>query len=301
MARGLGKGVGALFELDNLHEEINEDIKKIKISEIMPNKEQPRKHFDPESMQQLADSIREHGVIQPIVVRPIDGKDGYQIIAGERRFRASQMAGLNEIPAIIKNIDDVTMMELALIENLQREDLNPIEEAQGYNALIENFGLTQENVAKRIGKSRSAITNTLRLLQLPEKVLDLVVKGYLSSGHARALIPLEEEETVITVAEKVVKEALNVRQVEKLVRLLNKNRDADSKNAMQSMNDIQNSYFKEVEISLADELNRKVKVNFDSEGKGTIQLSFQNKEDLEEIVKIFNNSINTELDSLNKP
>lgn len=297
MARGLGKGVGALFESNNIIEETTAP-QTLKISEIMPNKGQPRKNFDPEAMQQLADSILEHGVIQPIVVRPIDGKDGYQIIAGERRFRASQMAGLNEIPVVVKNIDDVTMMELALIENLQREGLNPIEEADGYNTLIEKFGLTQENVAKRIGKSRSSITNTLRLLNLPEKVIEHVQKGDLSSGHARALLPLDDEKTINTIADKVIKEGLNVRQVEKIVKLLTKDKNTDANKTIQQVTDMQNSYFKEVELSLCDELNRKVKVNFAGEGKGTIQLSFENKEDLEDIVKIFNKSINTELDGL---
>lgn len=290
VSKGLGKGLGALFEENDIQTETQSSL-TLRLSEIKPNKNQPRKYFDPEAMQQLADSIREHGILQPILVRPI--QDGYEIISGERRFRASQMAGLNEIPVIIKSIDDSTMMQLALIENLQREDLNPIEEAQGYNELIEKFDLTQDTIAKVIGKSRSAIANTLRLLNLPDEVIQFVQKGELSSGHARALLGLDKQEQMIMIAKKAIKEGLTVRQVEKLVKLIGKD---NSKKPVDF--DKQNSYFKEVEISLADELNRKVKVSYKGEGKGTIELSFQNKSDLEEIVKIFNTSINTELDVL---
>ncbi len=294
---GLGKGANALFFDDGASVK-SKSTETLRISEIKPNKNQPRKYFDPESMQQLADSIKEHGVLQPILVRPLENQNGYQIIAGERRFRASQMAGLNEIPVVVKSIDDVTMMELALIENLQREDLNPIEEAQGYNDLIQTYGMTQENISKVIGKSRSSIANTLRLLNLPKVIIEFVEKAELSSGHARALLGLEDEEQMILLAKKSVKDGLTVRQVEKLVKLINKNNKEVDENAIKSITDIPNSYFKEVELSLCNELNRKVKVNYAGEGKGSIELSFQDKSDLEEIVKIFNSSINDELNSL---
>lgn len=296
---GLGKGVDALFFGNSIETE-EKSVQTLRIIEIRPNKGQPRKYFDPEAMQQLADSIREHGVLQPILVRPIKDTEGYEIIAGERRFKASQMAGLNEIPVIIKSIDDVAMMEIALIENLQREDLNPIEEAQGYNDLIKNFGMTQDSVAKVIGKSRSAIANMLRLLNLPDEVIQLVQKGELSSGHARALLALEVEEQILLLANKVVKEGLTVRQVEKIVKLMSENKVKKVDDPQKTMSAV-NTYFKEVELSLCDELNRKVRVSYAGEGKGTIQLSFQDKADLEEIVKIFNSSINNELNGLHKP
>lgn len=296
-AKGLGKGVNGLFDYNNFNEPDTKSTETVKVSEIRPNKNQPRKYFDPEAMQQLADSIREHGVLQPILVRPIGNTTTYEIIAGERRFKACQMAGLNELPVIIKSIDDSTMMEIALIENLQREDLNPIEEAKGYDDLIKTHGMTQDRVAKVIGKSRSAIANSLRLLSLPAEIIELVKKGLLSTGHAKALLSLTDEEQMIILARKTVKAGLTVRNVEKLVKLIQKETD-DKNGKTPKMPDVINSYFKEVELSLCDELNRKVKVNFAGEGKGTIELSFQNKEDLEEIVKIFNSKINTELDKL---
>ena len=209
---GLGKGLSAIF-IENDSENSNEAV-TLRISEIEPNREQPRKDFDEEALAELSSSIMQFGVLQPILVRPIIG-GGYQIVAGERRYRASRMAGLTEIPAVIRELSDDETMELAMIENLQREDLTPIEEAKGYKVLIETYDMSQEEVAKSMGKSRSAIANTLRLLLLPDDVIEMVEIDEISPGHARALLSLESKEQMSAVAEDVVKKGLTVRQVEK--------------------------------------------------------------------------------------
>ena len=273
--RGLGKGLDALF-LDNASPE-EEKVEPIKLSEIEPNREQPRKKFDDEGLQQLADSIREHGLIQPLVVRPRKS-GGYQLIAGERRWRASRMAGLSEVPVIVMDIDDQKAMELALIENLQREDLNAMEEAQGYQELMDNYHMTQAEVSKSMGKSRSAVANTLRLLHLPEKVQEYVKSGELSSGHARALLALEEEGKMIEAAARAIREGLSVRDMERYVQ-----RQGAAPKAKAAVPK-RDSYYDEMEIALKAELNRKVKIAAKGE-KGSIEIPFYSKEELADIAK----------------
>ena len=212
---GLGKGLDAIF-MENATEDSNHII-TLKISEIEPNRTQPRKDFSEEAMAELADSISRHGVLQPLLVRPLAG-GGYQIVAGERRWRACRMAGVSEVPVVIRDLSDSEVMQLALIENLQREDLSPVEEAMGYQTLIEQYQFTQDEVSKTVGKSRPAITNALRLLSLPEDLLQLVSEGKLSAGHARTLLAFPDEESMRQAAKWTVEQGLSVRQLEKLAK-----------------------------------------------------------------------------------
>jgi ParB family chromosome partitioning protein len=256
-----------------------------KISRISPRGAQPRKNFDENALQMLADSIREHGVIQPIAVRELGAmSENYEIIAGERRWRAAKMAGLDEIPAIILTGDDLKIAEISLIENVQREDLNPIEEALAYKALIERFGLKQEEVARQVGKSRSAVANMLRLLELPEDVLILVQDGKLSMGHARALLGLEDEDRMLPLAELTVDKELSVREVEALVRRYN----AAEEDAPAGEEDHETTqkkvYMKELENKVRAALGRKVKIR-ETGKKKTVELSFEDYEDLENLLK----------------
>lgn len=211
---GLGKGLDALF-FDNDSEEKQDGTMMVRLSEIEPNKGQPRKTFDENALAELADSIREHGIIQPLLVRKLDN-GGYQLVAGERRWRASRMIGLDEVPVVIKDLSDTEVMELGLIENLQREDLNPLEEAAGYKELMATYGLTQDQVAKRVGKSRSAIANSLRLLHLPDQIRPYLISGQLSMGHAKAILGLNSESAMVSAAKEAVAKGLSVREVEKL-------------------------------------------------------------------------------------
>ena len=212
---GLGKGLDAIF-MENATESSNSTV-TLKISEIEPNRNQPRRDFNDESLTELADSIAQHGVLQPLLVRPLtDG--GYQIVAGERRWRACRMAGISEVPVIIRELSDSEMTELALIENLQREDLSPVEEALGYQTLMEHYHFTQDEVSKSVGKSRPAVTNALRLLNLPAEVLDMVRGGELSAGHARTLLAFPNEETMIAAAKLVIKQGISVRELEKMAK-----------------------------------------------------------------------------------
>ncbi len=272
---GLGKGLDALFA-DNSTMEEEQGVQMLRLSEIEPNRNQPRKEFDREALQQLADSIREHGVLQPLLVRSI-GESSYQLVAGERRWRAARMAGMSEVPVIVKELDDTQAMEIALIENLQREDLNPIEEALGYQALIEQYGMTQEEVAKRVGKSRPAIANALRLLGLPQPILEMVKHGEITSGHARALLAFESEEEMLAVAQKIISYGLTVRDVERMAK------PKEKKNQEPALSD---SYFKEVEVALVHTLGRKIKVSEKKNGRGIVQIEFFGKEDLEEIANL---------------
>lgn len=249
---GLGKGLSAIFS-ENDTEDKNE-IVTLKISQIEPNRTQPRRSFDEEALRELAGSIADHGVLQPILVRPqIYG--GYQIVAGERRYRASRMAGLTEIPAIVRELDDSQTMQLALIENLQRQDLNPMEEAQGYRTLMDTYGFSQEEVARTVGKSRSAVANTLRLLGLPEEIKPLLEEGRLSAGHARALLGLNDPKGIEAAAKKIVDESLSVRQAESLVKKLNSDAKKPEKEKPQKL-----SRYAEVELALNQVLGTKVKI-----------------------------------------
>ena len=242
--------------------------------DIEPNRDQPRKIFDEDALAELADSIAKHGVIQPLLVRPMpDGS--YQLVAGERRWRASRMAGLTEVPVVIKELSDDEAMALALIENLQREDLNAIEEAQGIKALMDTLSLTQDEAAERVGKSRPAVANALRLLKLPDSVIALVSDGKLSPGHARALLGFKDEQDIIETADLIIEKGLTVRDVEKLVKKRNKKPKAEKPAARRE------SYYDEVELALTDFLGRKVKVGT-KPGKesGVLEIDFFDKDDL---------------------
>ena len=281
---GLGRGLDAIFLDNTLAEETvhsEEKITKLKISLVDPKRDQPRKHFDKEALEQLAASISENGLLQPILVREY-GDGRYQIIAGERRFRASKLAGLTEIPAIILERDDKKAAQIALIENIQRENLNPIEEALAYKALAEEYDMTQEELSQKVGKSRSAIANAVRLLDLPEEVLTMVASGELSAGHARTLLGVKDKDAMILLAQKTVEEDLSVRMLESLVKLANKPAkpvlDEDDTPPLVD-------YFRELEIRVQSHLGRKVKID----GKGrkkTITLSYEDNEDLDEILKL---------------
>jgi len=271
---GLGKGLDALFQ-DNGTESGNNTT--LRLSEVEPNKNQPRKHFDDEALASLADSIREHGVLQPLLVRPLPNSK-YQIIAGERRWRACRMLGLSEVPVIIKEMEDVTAAEIALIENLQREDLSPLEEAEGYQELIDIYGLTQEQVSQRVGKSRSAVANSLRILQLPKGVLDLVAEGSLSAGQARTILSFPEEEQE-EIALLVKKKGLTVRELEKMSSQ-KKKRDKAVKIKEPFSED---SFYKELEISMREELNRKISIDITSGEQGCLKIDFYSKDELVDI------------------
>ena len=282
--KGLGRDFFSLVE-DNMLETKAEAKTTIRISRITPRGDQPRKMFDENALQVLADSIREHGVIQPIVVREIGVlEDNYEIIAGERRWRAAKMAGLDEIPAVIMTGDELKIAEVALIENVQRKDLNPIEEAMAYKALIERFDLKQEEVARQAGKSRSAVANMLRLLELPDEVLALVQEEKLSMGHARAILGLTDEEKMLPLAEMIIAKELSVREVEALVRKYNTVPEEipeveEDKTAMQ-----RRIYMKDLEDKARTKLGRKVKI-FDTGRKKTVELSFEDDEDLANLLK----------------
>ncbi len=274
MARkgGLGNGFGALFD-DNKTE--TQSSQTLRVSEIEPNRQQPRKNFDDESIAALADSIKQHGVLQPILVRPYGSS--YQIVAGERRWRAARMLGISEVPVQIKELSDIETMQIALIENLQRENLNPIEEARGYNELIESYDMTQEEVAKTVGRSRSAVSNSMRLLSLPDEVLEMLENGEISVGHGKALLSFDDEEKMLEAARKAADGKINVRALEKMA-----NED-DTENPTITNEKI-DSYFKEMEISLHENLGRKVKVEY-GKNKGALILEFYDKDDLSEIAR----------------
>jgi len=273
---GLGKSLDVIFG-ENDAENSNEAV-TLRISEIEPNRDQPRKEFDEQALAELSQSIMQFGVLQPILVRPLfDG--GYQIVAGERRYRASRMAGLTEIPAVIRELTDNETMELALIENLQREDLSPIEEAKGYKTLIDTYQMSQEQVAQTVGKSRPAITNTMRLLLLPDDVIERVEKGELSQGHARALLALENKALISAIAEDIVAKGLSVRQVEKLVKDLSKKPTKRTRKVNPKP-----SYFSEVELALSEYLGNKVVVTPAKDGKGgTLSIDFYSLEELKDL------------------
>jgi hypothetical protein len=271
---GLGRGLDALFADNSIEEIASTSAVKLKIMDIEPNRDQPRKVFDEDALAELADSIAKHGVIQPLLVRPMpDGS--YQLVAGERRWRASRMAGLTEVPVVIKELSDDEAMALALIENLQREDLNAIEEAQGIKALMDTLSLTQDEAAERVGKSRPAVANALRLLKLPDSVIALVSDGKLSPGHARALLGFKDEQDIIETADLIIEKGLTVRDVEKLVKKRNKEPKAEKPAARRA------SYYDEVELALTDFLGRKVKVGT-KPGKesGVLEIDFFDKDDL---------------------
>lgn len=270
---GLGKGLGALMLENNTDSMVSTDT--LAVNDIIPNKEQPRKTFDEAALQELADSIKQHGVLQPLLVRPLT-TGGYQLVAGERRWRASRLAELKEVPVIIKELSDTEAMEIAIIENLQREDLNPIEEAEGLQALIDKCGFTQEEVATSVGKSRPAITNALRLLRLPEEVRQMTKDGEISAGHARALLAFDNEPMMLECAKQIVDKKLTVRDVEKMAK-----RPKTSK-IKASSGRARDSFYDEVELALSDALGTKVKV-YNGRNKGTLEIEFYTLDDLKNI------------------
>ena len=282
--KGLGRDFFSLVE-DNMLETKAEAKTTIRISRVTPRGDQPRKSFDENALQVLADSIREHGVIQPIVVREIGVlEDNYEIIAGERRWRAAKMAGLDEIPAVIMTGDELKIAEVALIENVQRKDLNPIEEAMAYKALIERFDLKQEEVARQAGKSRSAVANMLRLLELPDEVLALVQEEKLSMGHARAILGLADEEKMVPLAELTVSKELSVREVEALVRKYNTVPEEIPETVEDNAAMQRRIYMKDLEDKVRTKLGRKIKI-CDTGKKKTVELSFEDDEDLANLLK----------------
>ena len=277
---GLGRDFYSIFD-DNILESKKGAAENIRISDIEPRRDQPRKTFEREALEVLADSIAAYGVLQPIIVRENPVAEGtYEIIAGERRWRASKMAGLTEIPAVIFDGDELKAAQVALIENIQREDLNPVEEAMGYGALIDKFGLTQDQVSKQVGKSRPAIANMLRLLELPSEVLDMLKEGTISAGHARALLGLNSEELMIEYANKIVERSLSVREVESLVQRIN-NLRADSEE--ERVHPQIKAQMKELERRAMSTLGRKVRISRSSHKK-VVEISYSDDEDLESLL-----------------
>ena len=293
--KGLGRGLGALFD-DSKSEKSSEgfdflsdlsdteiadsdSIKMIKVRDIEPNKNQPRKTFDKEKLEILSSSIATHGIVQPILVKPnINGT--YMIVAGERRWRAAKLAKIKEVPCVIRQLDEPAVMEIALIENLQREDLNPIEEAEGYRRLMETCELTQEEVAEKVGRSRSAVANSLRLNNLSERVKQMVIDGKLSQGHARALLSITDDNEQFELAKFIIEKGLNVRQVEKLVSDTSENKKRPKTKQVTGM---MKKYFSEVENDLGSRLGTKVKIS-EGANKGKIEIEYYSKDDLERIL-----------------
>lgn len=293
--KGLGRGLGTLFD-DSKSEKSSEgfdflsdlsdteiadsdSIKMIKVRDIEPNKNQPRKTFDKEKLEILSSSIATHGIVQPILVKPnINGT--YMIVAGERRWRAAKLAKIKEVPCVIRQLDEPAVMEIALIENLQREDLNPIEEAEGYRRLMETCELTQEEVAEKVGRSRSAVANSLRLNNLSERVKQMVIDGKLSQGHARALLSITDDNEQFELAKFIIEKGLNVRQVEKLVSDTSENK---KKPKTKQVTGMMKKYFSEVENDLGSRLGTKVKIS-EGANKGKIEIEYYSKDDLERIL-----------------
>lgn len=286
---GLGKGletlipVGEMEEIDNLivkekKTEKNSGDTVLKISQIEPNKSQPRKNFNEDSLQELADSIKQFGIIQPLVVQKKDKY--YEIIAGERRWRAARIAGLKEVPVIIKDYSEREVVEIALIENIQREDLNPIEEAQAYKRLLEEYNLKQDEVAERVSKSRTAVTNSMRLLKLSDKVQEMLIDEMITSGHARAILAIEDEELQYEIAERVMDEKLSVRETEKLVKAINNPKKKKNKV------EINRAVYDELEVKIKDAIGNNVKLSPKANGKGKIEIEYYSTDDLERITDI---------------
>ncbi|CAM3942358.1 ParB/RepB/Spo0J family partition protein [Mesobacillus zeae] len=276
MAKGLGKGLNAFF---NMEAEKEETVQEISIKEIRPNPYQPRKVFQKESIEELKLSIMEHGILQPIILRK--SIKGYEILAGERRFRAAKEAGLERVPAVVRNFTEQQMMELALLENLQREDLNPIEEGTAYQTLMEKLKLTQEELAKRLGKSRPHLANHIRLLSLPPKIQELISEGKITMGHGRALLGLRQKDRLPALAEKTVKEGLNVRELEQLIQHYNEVVPRETKKS-KAVKDV---FIRDREFSLRERFGTTVNIKT-SKNKGKIEIEFFSNDDLERILEI---------------
>jgi len=283
-ARGLGKGLDSLIPMSVAEDKIIEDVAKkegnteevVDINYVTPNRDQPRKSFDKEKLEELAESIKIHGIVEPILVQ--DRKDHYEIVAGERRWRAAKLAGLKKVPVFVRNYTERQIKEISLIENIQREDLNPIEEALAYKDLMTEYSLTQEEVASRVSKNRSTITNSLRLLKLGKKVQKMLIDKSISEGHARALIGIEDEKKQLEIAEKIVKNKLSVRDVEKLVKESNK----PSKPKKELSEDLE-IFYKDIAEKMKQKLGTKVTINAKEDGSGKIEIEFYSNDDLDRI------------------
>jgi ParB family chromosome partitioning protein len=278
MAKGLGKGINALIPSAQSNEEA--EVREIKLSELRPNPYQPRKTFAPEAIKELTESIETHGVLQPLIVRK--SIKGYEIVVGERRFRAAKEVGLQTIPAVVRDLNEQKMMELALIENLQREDLNAVEEAQAYQKLMEKLDLKQEELANRLGKSRPHIANHLRLLQLPKAVQELIAEEKLSMGHGRTLLGLKNKSKMAAVANRVMKEKMNVRRLEQWIQELNKNVPRETKHKQTKKKSV---FIREKEAYLRDRLGTSVAISR-SKKKGKIEIEFYSDSDLERVLEL---------------
>ena len=291
MKKGLGRGLDSIFA-DNYIEVASkeEGIQTLRISQIEPKADQPRKHFDEEALLELSDSIKTHGLLQPIIVRE-SSAGYYQIIAGERRWRASKLAGLTEIPAIVMQADALEAAEIAIIENIQRQDLNAYEEAAAYSSLMEQYGLTQEEVAEKVGKSRSAVANTMRLLDLPDDVLEMLKTGDISAGHARALLGLKNKDIIVDTAEQILVRSLSVRDTEAWVKKLNKDFEKGQVEAPAKSDEIEVDYVKDLEKKAMHITGKRVKIK--TKGKvSTVEIDFYGNDDLEDIlVKLCGKSI----------
>ena len=287
--KGLGKGLDSLIpenksvkpaaKPEKTEEPVKTGEQMLKINQVEPNREQPRKHFEEDALLELADSIKQYGVLQPLLVRK--RKDYYEIIAGERRWRAAKLAGLKEVPVVIRDMSEQEIMEISLIENIQRENLNPIEEAAAYKKLLEEFGLKQEEVAERVAKSRTAVTNSMRLLKLDERVQQMVIDGMLTTGHARALLAIEDPEVQFQTAVRVYNEKMSVRDVEKLVK--NQDRKAPEKKQEDPQ---QQAVFHDLEERMKLALGTKVSINRKDQKKGKIEIEYYSMEDLERLMDI---------------
>ncbi|MDQ0271959.1 ParB/RepB/Spo0J family partition protein [Cytobacillus purgationiresistens] len=283
MAKGLGKGLNAFFT--NVETESEEVIRELKLKEIRPNPYQPRKIFRQEGIEELKQSILEHGILQPIIVRK--SIKGYEIVVGERRYRAAKEAKLEKIPVVIRELTEQQMMELAILENLQREDLTPIEEGAAYQLLIEKLKITQEELAKRLGKSRPHIANHMRLLSLPASIQDLISEKKITMGHGRALLGLRKKDQIKPVVEKTIKESLNVRQLEKFIQQLNQHVPRETKKAA----DHKDVFIKQRESSLREKFGTSVHIK-QSKNKGKIEIEFFSKDDLERIIDLLDQDSN---------
>lgn len=288
--RGLGKGLDTMIPKNTsvsapakeVKETKNETETVLKLSKIEPNREQPRKKFDEDALQELSDSIKQYGLLQPILVQ--EREDYYEIIAGERRWRAAKLAGLKEVPVIIRKYSEQEIVEIALIENIQRENLNPIEEAQAYKRLLNEFHLKQDEVAERVSKSRTAVTNSMRLLKLCDEVQQMVIDGMLSTGQARTLIPIEDPEVQLQIAQRIFDEKLNVREVEKLMKqILNPNKE---KKTVSTVSPALDAVYRKLENTLKEKMNRKVEISAKGKnGAGKIEIEFYSNEDLEKLTE----------------
>lgn len=285
--KGLGRGLDAIFDDNAFEETQTEGVKTLRISQIDPKNDQPRKNFEPEALAQLADSIAANGILQPILVRQTHfDTERYEIIAGERRFRGAKLAGLNEIPAIVVEADDLTAARYALIENLQREDLNPYEEAVAYDRLIQEFGLSQEEIAGQLGKSRSAVANALRLLDLPEEVIKMLVDGTLTAGHGRTLLGLKDRSQIVPLANRCVSRNLSVREMEQVVKQANRlyAKQQEQSETEETEESVQVDYFASLANRFTSVTGRQCKIT-ETRNKKIFQVEYRDNEDLEELLK----------------